>query len=201
VHGMIAVLNAGSSSLKSALHDPATTGTASLRGQIQGIGSKPSLAVRNAAGDIVREQSRSAEAIPCDREFFCPAPVFVGFLYAGQRLGGPSTPFSRSGEQGSQRTRTATLQRRAGKSRSASPRLFSFSVNESTVCNAIAAIFAAPKSAAAFMTGAGGRVPAPSLLPAGAGAARPGCSGRRERSRRDPRRPRRLRCARPGTAR
>jgi len=34
MHGMIAVLNAGSSSIKFALHDAAANGPASLRGQI-----------------------------------------------------------------------------------------------------------------------------------------------------------------------
>ena len=61
MRGMIAVLNAGLSSIKFALHEAATNGPASLRGQIQGIGSKPSLAVRNAASEILAEQSWPAE--------------------------------------------------------------------------------------------------------------------------------------------
>ena len=59
--GTIAVLNAGSSSIKFALHEAAEDGAAHLRGQIQGIGSKPSLAVRDATGNIVLERNWSAD--------------------------------------------------------------------------------------------------------------------------------------------
>ena len=51
---VILVLNAGSSSIKFALHDAAATGPASLRGQIQGIGGKPSLAVHGATAPWCR---------------------------------------------------------------------------------------------------------------------------------------------------
>jgi acetate kinase len=53
----IAVLNTGSSSIKFAVHEASANAAASLRGQIQGIGSKPSLAVRNAAGEVILERS------------------------------------------------------------------------------------------------------------------------------------------------
>jgi len=53
----IGVLNAGSSSIKFALHDAAEDGAARLRGQIQGIGVKPNLVVRDHAGYVVLERT------------------------------------------------------------------------------------------------------------------------------------------------
>src|SRR3954453_16305980 len=41
-------------------------------------------------------ERRCVREIPCAREIFVPAPVFVDFLYSGQRLGG-NFPVSRTG--------------------------------------------------------------------------------------------------------
>jgi acetate kinase len=66
MNGCIAVLNAGSSSIKFALHDAAADGAARFRGQVQGIGSQPSLAVRDHAGYVVLERSWPAEGFGHD---------------------------------------------------------------------------------------------------------------------------------------
>ena len=66
MNGCIAVLNAGSSSIKFALHDAAADGAAHFRGQVQGIGSQPSLAVRDHAGYVVLERSWPAEGFGHD---------------------------------------------------------------------------------------------------------------------------------------
>jgi len=65
-NGCIAVLNAGSSSIKFALHDAGADGAARFRGQVQGIGSQPSLAVRDHAGDVVIERNWPAEGFDHD---------------------------------------------------------------------------------------------------------------------------------------
>src|SRR3954470_3866713 len=56
----VAVLNAGSSSIKFAIYPGGET-SAGLRGQVQAIGVNPELRVRNAAGEIVLERSWPAE--------------------------------------------------------------------------------------------------------------------------------------------
>lgn len=63
MRGTIAVLNAGSSSIKFAVYDAGTAGRASLQGQVQGIGCEASLVVRNAAREIVREQNWPVEGL------------------------------------------------------------------------------------------------------------------------------------------
>lgn len=54
--GCIAVLNAGSSSIKFALYDSGTDGALLYRGQIERIGVGPHLEVRDAAGRVVAER-------------------------------------------------------------------------------------------------------------------------------------------------
>ena len=56
----IAVLNAGSSSIKFAIHD-IDAGPARFRGQIQSIGLKPNLSVKDHAGETVLERSWPSE--------------------------------------------------------------------------------------------------------------------------------------------
>jgi acetate kinase len=53
----IVVLNAGSSSIKFAVHGMGSDAPASHRGQIEAIGVAPALKVRNAAGKVVAEHS------------------------------------------------------------------------------------------------------------------------------------------------
>jgi acetate kinase len=52
----IAVLNAGSSSIKFALYKEGSGEPASYRGQIEGIGISPSLTIKDAAGGLVADQ-------------------------------------------------------------------------------------------------------------------------------------------------
>jgi len=54
--GSIAVINAGSSSIKFALYDAVADGPALFRGQIEGIGVKPHLKVRNTQGETVEDR-------------------------------------------------------------------------------------------------------------------------------------------------
>jgi acetate kinase len=53
--GCVAVINAGSSSIKFALYDAFGNGAALYRGQIEGIGVNPQLKVRNAQGETVKD--------------------------------------------------------------------------------------------------------------------------------------------------
>ena len=55
--GCIAVINAGSSSVKFALYDADTDVSMRFRGQVEGIGIAPHLKIRNAAGDVVTERN------------------------------------------------------------------------------------------------------------------------------------------------
>ena len=54
--GRIAVLNAGSSSIKFGLYEAQDPDLLLYRGQVAGIGLAPQLSVRNAAGDLVADQ-------------------------------------------------------------------------------------------------------------------------------------------------
>jgi acetate kinase len=54
--GRIAVLNAGSSSLKFGLYEAQDPDVLLYRGQVAQIGLAPQLSVRNAAGDVIRDQ-------------------------------------------------------------------------------------------------------------------------------------------------
>ena len=62
----IAVINAGSSSIKFALHDAASEEMCLFRGQIGGIGVAPSLKVTDAKGEIVDERAFASER--CDHD-------------------------------------------------------------------------------------------------------------------------------------
>lgn len=55
--GCIAVVNAGSSSIKFALYDLIGDGAALYRGQVEGIGVKPQLTVRNTQGQTVEDRT------------------------------------------------------------------------------------------------------------------------------------------------
>jgi acetate kinase len=57
MNGCIAVINAGSSSIKFALYDPGDDGGARLRGQVEQIGVSPRLHLKDARGEVVAEQS------------------------------------------------------------------------------------------------------------------------------------------------
>ena len=61
MNGCIAVLNAGSSSIKFALYDAESLDRALFRGQIEQIGVSPRLRVVNADGETVAEQNWAAE--------------------------------------------------------------------------------------------------------------------------------------------
>ncbi len=54
--GCIAVLNAGSSSIKFALYEAGGDGALLLRGQVERLGLEPRLRARNAAGEVVLER-------------------------------------------------------------------------------------------------------------------------------------------------
>jgi acetate kinase len=57
----IAVINAGSSSVKFALYDTQIIERCSFRGQVDGIGVKPRLKVANADGRVVEERDVTAQ--------------------------------------------------------------------------------------------------------------------------------------------
>src|SRR5688572_29907340 len=59
----IAVMNAGSSSIKFALYDPAGDQELLFRGQIERISVSPHLSVTNAAGEQVLERSWAVEGL------------------------------------------------------------------------------------------------------------------------------------------
>ena len=64
--GCIAVINAGSSSVKFALFDASSSTDALFRGQVEGIGVSPHLRVRNAAGEVLVEHSWNADGFDHD---------------------------------------------------------------------------------------------------------------------------------------
>jgi acetate kinase len=61
MHGCIAVLNAGSSSIKFALYSTASAESVLFRGQVQQIGVSPRLRVANAHSETIAEKSWPAE--------------------------------------------------------------------------------------------------------------------------------------------
>jgi acetate kinase len=63
MEGCIAVLNAGSSSLKFALYDAASDGAALFRGQIEEIGLAPRLSAIDGTGAVVAERSWGAAVL------------------------------------------------------------------------------------------------------------------------------------------
>ena len=62
----IAVINAGSSSIKFALYDAAREETCLFRGQIDAIGVAPRLRVADAKGEIVEERAFASEGFDHD---------------------------------------------------------------------------------------------------------------------------------------
>lgn len=100
MEGCIAVLNAGSSSIKFALYDAADEGAVLFRGQIEGIGVSPHLRVTDDKGFVLAErrwdaaaldhQAATAEILQAGRELLAGRPVLAfghrvvhgGTLYA-----------------------------------------------------------------------------------------------------------------------
>ena len=64
--GCIAVINAGSSSVKFALYDADADVGMRFRGQVEGIGVAPHLKISNANGDVVTERNWPAEGFDHD---------------------------------------------------------------------------------------------------------------------------------------
>lgn len=81
----IAVLNAGSSSIKFAVYDQGIGEAQRLRGQIEGIGNTPRLKVRNARGDTVVERPLAAADLDHDSATRLIAETVSGLL-AGARI-------------------------------------------------------------------------------------------------------------------
>src|SRR4051794_4692624 len=61
--GCVAVINAGSSSIKFALYDATIEAALLYRGQIEGIGPQPRLQVRDAHGKTVAERAWPADSL------------------------------------------------------------------------------------------------------------------------------------------
>ena len=59
----IAVFNAGSSSIKFAIHGHGRTGRSQFRGQVEAIGVAPALKVRDAAGKVLAEHTWPADGL------------------------------------------------------------------------------------------------------------------------------------------
>jgi acetate kinase len=97
----VAVLNAGSSSIKFALYEAGHDGSLMFRGQVEGIGVEPHLKAQNAAGTAVAERcwdkakldhgSATAEILKLGRELLDGRPV----LGIGHRVVHGGTQFSR----------------------------------------------------------------------------------------------------------
>jgi acetate kinase len=85
--GCIAVLNAGSSSIKFAMYEPGADGALLLRGQVERIGQAPRLEAKNATGEILAERSwtdgkldheaATAEIIALRRQTLSDRPVLA----------------------------------------------------------------------------------------------------------------------------
>lgn len=85
--GCIAVLNAGSSSIKFALYESTGDGALLFRGQVEGIGVGPHLEARDAAGKVVAEKrwpdgaldhrTATAEIMALDRALLAGRPVLA----------------------------------------------------------------------------------------------------------------------------
>src|SRR5579862_4137400 len=98
--GCIAVLNAGSSSIKFALYEPGAEGVLLFRGQVERIGQAPRLEATDAAGKVLAERNWSdgkldheaatAEIIALCRELLQGRPV----LAFGHRVVHGGTEFS-----------------------------------------------------------------------------------------------------------
>ena len=85
--GSIAVLNAGSSSIKFALYESGSDGAVLFHGQVERLGQEPRLRVRNAAGEVVAERTwgaagldhhgATAEIMKVGRELLAGRPVLA----------------------------------------------------------------------------------------------------------------------------
>jgi acetate kinase len=85
--GCIAVLNAGSSSIKFALYEAGADGVLLFRGQVERLGLEPHLRASNAAGDVVAERnwpankldhgSATEEILKLGRELLAGRPVLA----------------------------------------------------------------------------------------------------------------------------
>jgi acetate kinase len=99
--GSIAVLNAGSSSIKFALYQAGRDGPVLFRGQIEGIGVAPHLKAQSAAGEVVAERrwskdeldhrAATGEIIELGRGFSAEHPI----LAVGHRVVHGGTEFAR----------------------------------------------------------------------------------------------------------
>jgi acetate kinase len=92
MNGCIAVLNAGSSSIKFALYEDSSSEAALFRGQVEQIGLSPRLHVKDAKGEPVAEQSWPAEGFDhraATRELIETARGLMGgtpFVGVGHRV-------------------------------------------------------------------------------------------------------------------
>jgi len=85
--GCIAVLNAGSSSIKFALYEAGRDGALLFRGQVERLGLEPRLMARNAAGEVVLERrwpkggldhhGATAEILKLERDLLAGRPVIA----------------------------------------------------------------------------------------------------------------------------
>lgn len=85
--GCIAVLNAGSSSIKFALYETDGDGALLFRGQVERLGLEPRLQARNAAGEVVLERrwpkggldhhGATAEILKLERDLLAGLPVIA----------------------------------------------------------------------------------------------------------------------------
>ena len=85
--GCIAVLNAGSSSIKFALYEAGGDGALLFRGQVERLGLEPRLQARNAAGEVVLERlwpkggldhrGATAEILKLERDLLAGRPVLA----------------------------------------------------------------------------------------------------------------------------
>jgi acetate kinase len=100
--GCIAVINAGSSSVKFALYEVSSDVTALFRGQVEGIGVAPRLTIRDAHGEIVAEREWNAEGFNHDaatREILTSGATLIAgtpvtgighrVVHGGMRYGAP----------------------------------------------------------------------------------------------------------------
>lgn len=100
--GCIAVLNAGSSSIKFALYEPGPDGALLFRGQVERIGQAPKLEAKNANGKMIAErnwfdgkldhETATTEIIALGRELLHGLPVLAfghRVVHGGTEFSGP----------------------------------------------------------------------------------------------------------------
>jgi len=101
--GCIAVLNAGSSSIKFALYEAGRDGALLFRGQVERLGLEPRLMARNAAGEVVLERrwpkggldhhGATAEILKLERDLLAGRPV-IAFGWSMAASTSPRRPAS-----------------------------------------------------------------------------------------------------------